>query len=466
MISSNNQQADVSYTKMENNKKIAIIGGGAGGLVAAISAAEKVRAHGMPVDAVEIHIYEATDKIGRPILASGNGRCNFSNAHIDSSLYRNSDFARLVLLESDTAFGNVNESGANKSGVNEKGVSKSDSNEKGANENGVNESGVVSWFARHGLMYVEEAEGRLYPRANKSSSVLEVLKSELERLDVNVHLNSSLECIDEIRKSSSRITMRMVDGTFERADKVILACGGKVCEGMLPSGVAPFVQMRPVLCPIGLDSDGRKITSRLKNIRIKCELSILRDGQIVAVEIGEAMFRKYGISGICAFNLSRYMSTGDTLRLNMFPDCRGSEIEKILESRKIILKETYGKNPTVAALLRGMVLPRLADVIAQKAHVQADEVCSKEVLSKLGQVLVALDFTIDEPADCEHAQVQRGGFDVSAFDHRTLQSKNMDGLYVIGEALDVDGPCGGYNLNWAFATGLLAGSDAAQSLGF
>lgn len=420
---------------MQDALNIAIIGGGAGGLVAAISAGEEARKLDVPVD---IHIYEATDKIGRPILASGNGRCNFSNASIDANLYHNGGFVGECLGELD-ALMNADDAGS------------------------PFPNGVVAWLTRHGLMYMEEGEGRLYPRANKSSSVLDVLKMALENVSVNVHLDAKLACVERASKPTSHLTMRMADGAFERADKVVLACGGKVHGDVLPDGILDFSKTRPVLCALEFDKAGKKVSKSIKDVRVKCELSLIRNGETIANEMGEAMFREYGISGICAFNLSRFANTGDVLRVDFFPDVQNSALKASLEERANTLQRTYGHPLSVEELLCGMLLPGVAFAIADRAGVAFEKPIDNAAIAKLAHVLRAFDFTIAGPANIEHAQVQRGGFNVEGVSSKTMEVRNMPGLYVVGEALDVDGPCGGYNLTWAFATGILAGLAAVQS---
>lgn len=421
---------------MQKETKIAIIGGGAGGILAAIAAAEEAQALGL---SVSVHIYEATDKIGRPILASGNGRCNFSNSRINASAYRNSEFAAECLNNANSLF---------------------DSND------GVHHfpNGVVAWFSSHGLMYAEEAEGRLYPRANKSSSVLDVLRLALDRLNVQIHLDSKVESIDEPRGSSEQLTMRLSDGSFERADKIIIASGGAVTQHLLPDNLLSFKEPMPVLCPLEVDGEGKKIVRKLENIRVKCVLFLLRNGGLIAQERGEAMFRKYGISGICAFNLSRFFQKGDTLRMNLFPNMEPTELQSLLGNRATMLESTYGYMPTYSEFMCGMTLPRIADAVIERAGFSQGDAFEIDAISKLAYALQHFDFILDGPADIEHAQVQRGGFCVEDIDPATMQVKNMTHLYVIGEALDVDGPCGGYNLTWAFATGLLAGKASVQDI--
>lgn len=420
---------------MQEESRIAIIGGGAGGLVCAIAAAEEAQ---VSDNRVSVHIYESTDKIGRPILASGNGRCNFSNANIDFSFYHNADFAGQCISNAEKEF-------------------------SPSTIGPIHPNCVAAWFYEHGLMYKEESEGRLYPRANKSSSVLDVLRLALERLDVHVHLNAEVGFIDVPSDNTHHLTMRMSDGSFERVDKIVIACGGAASKSLISNDMLSFEEMRPVLCPLKIDDFGRRITRKLENIRVRCEASLIRDGELVAKERGEAMFRKYGISGICIFNLSRFAFKGDTLFIDLFPDIKDDELKSLLKDRLNLLGKRL---PSIenSEYLCGMLLPNLAEAVIERAGLLANASCDDEALSKLAHVLKHFEFIVEGPADIEHAQVQRGGFDVSGIEPSTMRVANAPRIHIIGEALDVDGPCGGYNLTWAFATGMLAGKAVAREI--
>lgn len=402
-------------------KKIAIIGAGASGLAAAVAAGEAAeRAH----QDVQVHVFEASDRVGRPILATGNGRCNFTNAYIDAAVYRNPEFVSQALAAFENAF-----------------------------PQGEHPNGVAAFFANHGMLYREEGEGRMYPLANKASVVLDVLRSRMATLGTQVHLESRVASIDDPRDGSAHFTMRMADGTFERADAVILACGGRVAEAMLPDGFA-FVEQQTVLCSMVTDTTYIK---ELDNIRAKAVLSLVRHGQERAREIGEVMFRKYGISGICAFNLSRFAQPGDFLSVDFLPFVAEDDIERFAEDRLRTLGPLCATDVTCADFLEGMVLPRVADALLKYGGMAEGAPADRAATLKLMAALKDFRAEVTGPGDVEHAQVQRGGFAVDGFDAETFEANAMPGLYVVGEALDVDAPCGGFNLHWAFASGLMAG---------
>lgn len=406
-------------------KRIAIIGAGASGLAAAVAAAEAVEGDS---GKAHVDVLECSDRVGRPILATGNGRCNFTNSRIDCSLYHNSEFVASALDAFEGAF------------------------PKDGHPNG-----IAAFFARHGMLYREEGEGRLYPLANKASVVLDILRGSLAS-NVEVHLDSRVVGIDAPSEPGGHFTMRMADGVLFRAERVVVACGGALPEGMLPPEVEVF-ERRPVLCPLATDVSHVR---ELDNIRAKASVSLVRDGNVIACESGEVMFRKYGLSGICTFNLSRMAIPGDELSVDFLPFVDAEDAHEFAANRLEELKAVYPRGVDCAGFLRGVVLPRVADVLLKRCGIEEAEPATTAIADMLVSELKDYRAEVKGPGDVEHAQVQRGGANVASFDPTTLESRDIPGLHVVGEALDVDGPCGGYNLHWAFASGIMAGRSCAS----
>lgn len=402
-------------------ERIAIIGAGASGLAAAVAASEAR-------DRAAIDVFECSDRVGRPILATGNGRCNFTNSRIDCSQYRNPAF----VTESLDAF-------------------------EGAFHKGRHPNGVAAFFTKRGMLYREEGEGRLYPLANKASVVLDVLRGSLGS-NVAIHLDSRIESIDVPHGPGGHFTLRTRDGVLHRAERVIVACGGELAEPLLPREIA-FLQKRPVLCSLATDVTHVR---ELDNIRAKATLSLLRGGEAVASESGEVMFRKYGLSGICTFNLSRLAQPGDELSVDFLPFVAADDVQAFATDRLAELAAAYPSGVNCAGFLRGMVLPRVADALLKRCGIGESEPATDGLAARMTSALKDYRAEVKGPGDVEHAQVQRGGACVEGFDPSTLESRDVPGLHVVGEALDVDGPCGGYNLHWAFASGIMAGRSCAS----
>ena len=478
---------------------IAIIGGGAAGLAAAVAAARGLReacegAHEAR-DAcedgrgdVEVVVFEADERVGRSILATGNGRCNFSNAQVEAGLYRNAAFvaAAFEALEARcggqrraAAFEDAGEGACEGAGGRTScraeltargygGKAASGSAGKAALEgagmaapdcaNGAAspcpEDPVHAFFADLGLMWREEGEGRLYPLANKASSVLDVLRAALARAGVVLTCEHRATRIDAPERPGGRYHVRFADGSVAHARSVIVATGGRTARDLLPGGL-PFAEPRAVLGPLRTDT---AVVKPLNNLRVRCAATLVApDGLPKASETGEVLFRDYGVSGIAAFNLSRFAEPGDTLLLDLLPQLDGPACESELRAR-------YGRlgAPTGEELLVGMLLPAVARAALKQAGLRPEAPFDPDDASGLARALKAFPLEVRGVGDARQCQVTRGGFAVEAFDPATMEARACPGLHVVGEALDVDAPCGGYNLHWAWASGLLAGAAAAK----
>lgn len=430
-------------------KKIAIIGGGAAGLMCAVVAARRLHAQKLPV---QVCVFEASDKVGRSILRSGNGRCNFSNAQIDPAVYHNAQFVARALehFEACCAAHNFAEGPAGAAFL--------------------PPNGVVALFAQLGLLWRQESEGRLYPYANKASAVLDALRFELERLGVEVRVNSQVKSVEEPRTPGGPFTLRMADGAFERAAAVCVACGGQGAQGMLPAQTLAgarieFEPQRPVLGPLAVRE---KLVKRLDNIRVRCEVALVGGagaGAEIARERGELLFRKYGVSGIAIFNLSRLASPGDRLHINFVPEIPACELPQFLAARAALLKKTHGKKLTCHVLLQGILLPLVAQAVLERAGVDSAAPVNHAAYEQIAAALSQFELTVVGIGDAAQCQVHRGGVAVDQVSAESMEFHHVKGLYVLGEALDVDAPCGGFNLHWAFVTGALAGTHVAQAAG-
>lgn len=379
---------------------IAIIGGGAAGLTAALAAARA---------GAQVTLYEASPRVGASILASGNGRCNISNAHIEAAVYRNAAFV-------SRAF------------------------------EALPPCEVRSFFEGLGLALREELDGRLYPLTNKASSVLDVLRFALAEAGVATVCDLA---VHTVTPAGATQLLTFSDGTAAFFDRAIVAVGGAVAQSMLPPRY-PYEKTQPRLCPLKTAASQVK---GLDNIRVRCRISLpARDFS----EEGEVLFRKNGVSGIVVFNASRYASPGDTLQVDFLPGENEAETVRALMRRREACPERDGER-----LLAGLLLPAVARAVLRAAGVDAHAVSAPADLERLAHVLHAFELRV-EGFDERTFQVHRGGFAVASFAPETMESKLDKGLFVVGEALDVDAPCGGYNLHWAWTGGLLAAKAAMR----
>lgn len=398
--------------------RLAIIGGGAAGLAAAVTAARELRMLGVPGD---VAVYEADERVGRSILATGNGRCNFSNARIDAGAYRNAAFVGSAL-------------GALTAGSDP----------------------VHAFFEDLGLVWREEGEGRLYPLANKATSVLDVLRAAAADFGVREACGRRAVRLDVPDRPGGRFNIRFADGTVGHADAVVLATGGRTVRELLPEGIG-FAAARPVLGPLRTATD---VVRHLNNLRVRCAVTLAGpDGAPKAREAGELLFRDYGVSGIAVFNLSRFARPGDALLLDLLPQFDARACEQNLRNRRARLGA-----PTGEGLLVGMFVSQVARAVLKQAGLRPDAPFADGDAPALARTLKGFALAVRGVGDARQCQVTRGGFAVAAFDARTLEARELPGLFAAGEALDVDAPCGGYNLHWAWASGMLAGRAAAERL--
>ena len=292
---------------------------------------------------------------------------------------------------------------------------------------------------------------------------MDALKSVIARFDVRVELDSQIVSIDEPTSDAGPITLRGADGEFIRVDQVIDATGGTQSKGVL----LPFVdhiERMPTLGPIATDN---KLIKRLDNIRVRGEVSLAsKDGAIKVKERGEVMFRKYGLSGIAVFNISRFMEPGDVVMLDFLPQIPRGDIGEYLRVRSRRLEScTFGR-PTNFDMLNALVLPDIADALLKYAHLDGDALFSPvdSGSERMADALKSFTLECKGIGDAALCQVVRGGYLVEGINAATMSAKRSPRIHVTGESLDVDAPCGGYNLHWAFATGMLAAYDALMQI--
>ena len=395
---------------------VIIIGSGAAGMIAAISAAERHR---------KVLLIEKADRPGRKILASGNGRCNLMNRG-KPRYYGDPGFAGKV-------FGNC--SGDD----------------------------LSTFFRRYGLFLNEEEEGRVYPLTNQSQSVLSVLKNALALNGVSVRMNCRAESV-RWDGPVFRVTVSTLE-TLE-AGKIIVACGGAAQPklGGSPDGYEILRSLGHTVVPpvpslVPLNTDNRSI-SGLSGIRIRCTVSVARGNEMIHREEGEVLFTDYGVSGICVMQCARFIEDGDCcLLLNLLRHAFPGRDEALRELRERKLRFAACQP---VWLLNGILPEKVSYAVLKQAGVPmrgetAGEI-SDDTLGKIADTAFAYRIGVTGSRGFEYAQVTAGGVVCREFNPSTMESVLVPGLYAAGEVLDVDGDCGGFNLMFAFASGRIAGS--------
>lgn len=381
--------------------RIAVVGGGAAGLAAAVTAARS----GARVD-----VFEAHDRVGNSIKVTGDGRCNIDNAQVTPHDYRNAAFVKRAFQTCPP-------------------------------------EDVRVFLESLGLLLRQEAGGRLYPYANKSTSVIDALRLAADKAGVCERCGVA---VSAVVPEAAGWGIRRGDGSGSacRYDCVVLASGGSARAGLLPKGVS-FHAMQPVLGPLSTDTQPLR---GLDKVRVKCAL---RSGAYR--EEGEVTFRNYGISGIAAFNMSRLVRKGDVLRIDFLPDISAEDSLGYLQKRLVVLDSHTWLDYTC-----GLLLPLVARAVLRAAGLNPEVRPQADELSAFHHALHSFPLTVRGIGDEKLCQVHRGGVDVASVDPATMRVSGYPGLYAVGEMLDVDGPCGGYNLHWAWASGIIAGRDVSR----
>lgn len=408
-------------------KSIIVIGGGASGLMAAIVAAR---------EGARVTILESMDKPAKKLLMTGNGRCNLTSLDFSrEDCYRGGDitFVRQVLKQFDY-------------------------------------QQTMQFFEEMGLLLQERGSG-VYPLTDQASSVADRLLLELAKLHVKL---KCLEKVTRIEKTGDKWTAFTESWHYE-ADAVILACGSRAvpATGSDGSGYVlaqmcghtiqePFPALVPLKCK---ESFVKKLAGLRTKAVVTMKISSAEPSRqsarpLIFSEAGELQWTEYGISGIVVFQLSRYASTalqhGKQVQVSV--DCLPSVTEERLLELLVKKKDEEPIGDSLAGILPKKMIPVILELCQiRKASARPEE---KE-LSRICYTIKHLSLTVTGTRSFDQAQVCGGGVTLSEINPCTMASRICSRLYLTGELLDVDGICGGYNLQWAWSTGYLAGKNSA-----
>ena len=287
-----------------------------------------------------------------------------------------------------------------------------------------------------------------------------MLRLECARLGVETICDFEVVAVSQLR-SAGGFNVRSSAGLERVGDALIVTAGGG--NELLADLGHPTKRLEPVLVPIRTETEPIR---GLSGVRVRCRASIYKKSDVrdatcgstpVAAERGEMLFRDYGVSGIMAFDLSRYLEQDCILSLDLLPDIALTDLVGILTKRR----ETFSSR-TAETFLTGVFHARVSAALLRAAHIRPKSAAVEILCERLAGVIKGFELSIVGPGDAKQAQVTRGGASVDAFSPTTLESRRIAGLFAAGEVLDVDGRCGGYNLHWAWSSGIVAGQYAAQ----
>lgn len=406
-------------------KQIIIIGGGASGLMAGICAAREGAA---------VTILEHMDRVGKKLLSTGNGRCNMTNLSLKAEHYRSSQkqfpmkvLDRFSVWDTLTFF---------------------------------DEIGIVT----------KNKKGYIYPNSEQASAVLDSLRLELSRLGVRIVVDCHIRSVKKNKKGG--FAAESDRGSFH-ADRLILAAGSKAAPvtGSDGSGYElarsfghRVIQPLPAL--VQLRCQGKMFRS-LAGIRCEAVVKLMSGKRTLAADEGEVQLTDYGISGIPTFQVSRFASVAlaqgqeVTAVLDFFPSRSIEDTRQFLKQRASSLSCR-----TAGDFLTGVLSKKLSETLIRLAGIAPDTPVSELSSSQLEQLLKQIkhfETPVTATNSFDQAQVCCGGVDTREVRPDTLESRLVPGLYLIGELLDVDGVCGGYNLQWAWSTGAIAGRCAGRA---
>lgn len=406
-----------------------IIGGGASGLMAAIVAKDF---------GIDVAILEGNDRIAKKILATGNGRCNITNNTISSPFTTFHSENTNFFMEALNRF---------------------------------TIEDTKSFFLSLGLPLTELESGKMYPMSLQASSVIDVFRMALD--DRQIPLYTNCKVISISKKKKFNLYTNNIEYEKFSCNKIILSCGGKVASktGSDGSGYKlskslghSIIDPLPGIVQLKLDYPYLKA---LSGIKFDGSATILINNDPIRTEKGEILFTDYGISGPPIMQLSYYASkalhSGSkvTIRLDMFPDKSNEDISNFFATHFSIFNYREISSSLIGIINKKLISTILKDIGIKDIHLPCGNIDWK-YLNKLINRFKQWDFNCVGTNGFSNAQVTIGGVDTSEVNSSTLESKLVKDLYFCGEILDVHGDCGGFNLQWAWSSGYLAGKSASK----
>ena len=405
---------------------IGVIGGGASGMMAAIIAARA---------GAKVTILEHTARVGKKILSTGNGKCNFTNQNLSKDDYNGNhpSFAEPSLAIFDQA-------------------------------------ASVKFFEDCGMITESKRDGYFYPYTGQASTLQNTLRFQLMIHQIQVETDVYIELISKEPDGLFHVKAEPKCFVF---DKVILACGGNAAPGTGSDGSGyklarmlghKIVKPLPVLTYL---KSKEMLLKELAGVRAGAKVTLLVDGQVMQAEQGEVQLNKDNVSGIPVFQLSHAAITALDRRqsvevmIDFLPQYMVTELVTRIEEQMIPMYQ----NLPVSEVLCGMMHKKVCGAVLRRTGIAFDKKMaelSRKEIRKITGALKEFKVSINAYPGFESAQATMGGVDTTQIDAQTMMSKKVEGLYFAGEIMDIDGRCGGYNLQWAWSSGYVAGCHSAS----
>ena len=398
-----------------------VLGGGASGMVAAITAARRGK---------KVTIIEHMPKLGKKIYATGNGKCNYTNTEYNNDSYRGEDTSIIDNVLDKFSY-----------------------------------TDTICFFEELGIM-PRNKNGYIYPYSEQASSIVEVLMMEIDRLGIIIKLDES---VIDITINKGIYTIKTNKASYT-TDKVIIAMGGMASSKLGSDGSGLKIMkdlgykvVTPHKALVSLKCRAKSL-KQIAGVRLQASITMYIENKknkvIEYINQGEIIFTDYGISGIPIMQLSTYASKALKEKnrvkvvLDFFPDMEYSLLVKNLKSRR-----AFNEKKSDRDILVGMINNKLGEYIISKCLDVNISNGDRVKIKELASVLKGMELEVTDTNSWDNAQVMAGGISTKQINKDTMESKLHKGLYVTGEIMDIDGTCGGYNLQWAWASGYIAGSN-------
>ncbi len=410
---------------MKIKRHVIVVGGGAAGMMAAVSARRM---------GAQVTILERNPRVGKKILATGNGRCNFTNINTDITYYHgnNPKFAYSALSNFTI-------------------------------------DDTIGFFEKLGIAHKVEDFGKVFPMSDQASSILDVFLYELYDLGVNIVCDAYVK---DITSNNDKFVIELDNGTVYRGDRVILATGGKAMPSSGSDGNGYDLASRlghnildvfPALVQLMLEGSFFK---RIEGVKFVGTAEVIHNNKSIVKDRGDILFANYGVSGPPILQISRkaaeLLNDGKEahLKITIVDTMSKEELRKLINKRFQI----GAKKPLDFSLV-GLINKRLIPVVLAEAGINdvrrpVAHLSAKEQ-ERIVDILTDWRFRIRRTKSWSSAQVTAGGVDTKGIDQNTMESKSVKGLFFAGEMVDIDGDCGGFNLQWAWSSGFIAGQSAA-----
>ena len=410
----------------QRTRKVCIVGGGAAGMMAAITAARQ---------GAQVTILERNPRVGKKLLATGNGRCNFTNINcsVDSYFGENPSFAHSALASFPA-------------------------------------QATIEFFEVLGISHKVEDQGKVFPMSDQAASILDILRYELELSGVNIITEAF---VDKLLPKGKGFVIKLKDKSSLNFDRVILAAGGKAMPSSGSDGNGfdlaralghNIISIFPALVQLKLEGS---IFNQVNGVKFLGTAELFDGDKSLATDRGDILFGNYGVSGPPILQLSRRAGQlliegkRPSIKLTLIDTMTKGQVFELLTWRNQVSPKKTAQFSLVGLINKRLIPPVLRAAGVEKLNTPVSAL-SKQDLSRIADILTDWSFNVIGTKSWPSAQVTAGGVDTRQINQSTMESRLVEGLYFAGEIIDIDGLCGGFNLQWAWSSGYLAGLNAAK----